>query len=60
MLTKKDFESTASIIKQVPDIKNRVDLANKFGEGYAKINPRFNWDIWYKACNLTLERSEVA
>jgi hypothetical protein len=48
--TRKHFVQVASIINQIPDPVKRKELADHHAQIFASQNPRFNHDIWHKAC----------
>jgi len=50
MMTRKDFERTASIIRKFPYAKKT--LAREFKEMFQEDNPNFDDDKFYIACGL--------
>jgi hypothetical protein len=53
--TRKHFRQVASIIAQHPDAAKRKELADHHAHIFAAQNPRFNHQIWKKACNVNEE-----
>jgi len=50
-MTKKDFIKLAEAIKGIDNKETRDEIAYRVGLVCSESNPRFNWDIWNKACN---------
>lgn len=53
MTTKKDFASFAEVIAKMPDLGLREALYATLGNKLAAHNPKFNWDKWRQACDVT-------
>ena len=51
-MSKKHFEKFAIAIGGIMDTTERKRVANLIGEVCAEVNIQFNWDVWYKACNV--------
>ena len=52
-MTKKDFEAIAAILKSIPLVPNsygRERVINHFCIELKKSNPKFNKDLFIKAC----------
>lgn len=53
MITKKGFASIAECIAKMPDLGVRESLYTTLGNKLAAHNPKFNWDKWRQACDVT-------
>lgn len=54
-MTRKDFEMIASVIKEITAddyAKDKADKAELFARVLATTNPRFNRDLFLKACGV--------
>lgn len=50
-LSRKDFNTVAGIVAQIPDDKTRKSQANLYGNWFAGENSNFKMDMFEKACN---------
>ena len=58
-MTKKDYELIARIIKEAGLAQNDLErIANDFAYTLASKNPRFNRDMFLKACGVEVENRD--
>ena len=50
--TRKDFRMVADLIKNIPDLEKRKELAHHHSAIFKQQNPRFKHDVFCKACGL--------
>jgi hypothetical protein len=58
MMTAKDFKVLASKISQMMDPVMRLNAAIAVANACMEINPRFNLDKFFDACNLKSQSSK--
>lgn len=51
-MTKKHFKALASVISGIKDDKERGEVAYLIGHVCVEMNPRFNWEKWFDACEV--------
>lgn len=51
-MTKKHFKLFAEAISKIEADAERMSTAELIGRVCAQINPRFDWVVWYDACNV--------
>lgn len=55
MFTRKHFETVAEIIKSIDNEVVRKQLCQRFSKEFSENNPKFNKELFKKACNINLK-----
>jgi hypothetical protein len=59
MQTKKHFVAMAQLLSELPDHKHRRHLAIMNADNFAKENPRFDKNRFFRACGLPQDIDEI-
>ncbi len=51
-MSKKVLIKLAAVIADIDDLFDRERMAQAIGEFCLEENPRFDWAIWHKACDV--------
>lgn len=56
-VTRKHFQEVADLLKEIPDMKKRKQLAKHHADIFKKQNPNFSYERFYNACGVKMNES---